>query len=206
MVEGLAAGGCARAGRGARGHPRGRTRLPGRPQRHAHREGDAAHHGPAGPRARPNRRRHRRSGSSPTRSTRSRPVWPARSRAAICRPTRTSWFSTTARQQARDEGRAMAEIVYDTAPGSRRSSSPAEPEPAERQRESASIDALVAAGAKVIVDDIVLPEPSRSSRTASSPRRPTARRPNGSGLSRLRRQPCPAELGGRRSRPSEIPR
>ena len=92
-----------------------------------------------------------------------------------------------------DEGRAMAEIVYDTHPDSQRSSSPQEL--AGRRAASDNIDALVAAGAKIIADDVTyLTEPFfQDGIIAQAADRAKA---NGTAYLRCRREPRATELGG----------
>ena len=93
-----------------------------------------------------------------------------------------------------DEGRAMAEIVYDTVPGVEQivfSSGTS----AGAVGKAASIDALVAQGVKVIGDDFLyLSEPFfQDGQVAQAVNR--ARAARGVAYTRLRRQSGPAELG-----------
>ena len=137
--RGLAAGGCARATSRRRGHPRGRTGVPGRPQRHAHRRA-TPRTGSAG-RALGHRRRHSRSGSSPTRSTgRARGGRLAGDRRPAAARRRGSRRSPAV---GRTKGGRWRRSSTTPRPEFRRSCSPAD-RAAARRPVSASIDALVA--------------------------------------------------------------
>ena len=134
-----------------------------------------------------------RSASSPTPSTRSRGgVASQPGLAATCPPSVTV-LAGRHRPGTIDEGRAMAEIIYDEAPGITEMYFSTGTVSAAGK--AASINNLVAAGVKVIADDIFyLDEPMFQDGAG----RPGGRRRQGGRghLPRLGRQPRQAELGG----------